>query len=141
MAVELVVCDGVHTVDVVFCVVGVVGHAVPHLLGDVFNDRLILRVDLYKFLNNTIEMDEQFAILLVGTVPIERPALLLDDILEVPQQRLFRLERDGHVVFDGVEAAQDEVEDGDGDEEFGVELLDDGAEASACEVEVFKALF
>jgi hypothetical protein len=53
---------------------------------------------------------------------------------------LLGLERDGHVVFNGVETTQDQVEETDGDKELGVQFLDDSSETAAGHLEVLEAL-
>lgn len=60
---------------------------------------------------------------------------------EFAEECFFGGQRDGGVVFDGVEAAEGEVEYARGEEEVGVELLDDEAEGAAGLVEEVEACF
>jgi hypothetical protein len=46
---------------------------------------------------------------------------------------------DCHIIFDGIQAAQDEVEEADGHQQLGVEFLDDGREGARGQVEEVEA--
>lgn len=117
--------------DTEFGVLDVVSHAVAHALGDVFDDGLVGGLQLLELLDDDVELDTELPVLLVGPVFGKGPAILLDDVVEVTEDGLLLGQGNGHVVFDGVEAAKDEVEDGDGDEDIRVKLEDDGDEAAA----------
>ena len=108
----------------------VIGHAVAHLLGDVLDDDAVGGFQVLELGDDIVELDEQVPVLLLGTIPIKGPAIPVEDVGEATEQRLLGGEGEGWVVFDGVEAPQDEIEDADGEEQLGMDLLDDGAEAT-----------
>jgi hypothetical protein len=70
---------------------------------------------------------------------MELPAILLHGVVEVSQKRNLLVKGDGHVILNCVEASQDNVEKSDGDKKLMVKLLDDGSEASTCQVEEAEA--
>ena len=60
-------------------------------------------------------------------------------ILEIAQYRLFLLKRNGHVVFHGIESAQNQVEQCDGHEQLGMQLHDDSRKTATRQVEEVEA--
>ena len=118
----------------------IVGHTVTHAIRNILDDDLVFGLDLLELGDDNIEVNAEFTILLVGAVACEIPAVLLEDVVEVAEQGLLGLEGDGHVVFNGVETTQDQVEETDGDKELGVQFLDDGSETAAGHLEVLEAL-
>ena len=139
MAIQVVFLDGLDAGVLEGGLAAVVGHAVAHLVGDVLDDGLVGGLHLLELGDDVVELNQQFPVLLLGAVAVEGPAVLLEEVLEAAQQGLLGLERDGGVILDGVEAAQDEVEDADGDEQLGMQLLDDGAEAATGLFKEFEA--
>lgn len=131
VAVQLVVLECVDADQVVLRVVGVVGHTVAHALRDVLDNLPVRWLDRLELLNNNVELDQQLPVLLVGSVLGERPAINFQDLIEVSQNRLLLLDRDGHVILDCVKSAQDEVEQCHGDKELRVQLHNDGRETAA----------
>jgi hypothetical protein len=77
-----------------------------------------------------LELNQQLPILLLRTVPSEVPAILGEEVLEIPEEGLLGLKGNGGVILNGIQTTEDKVEDGDRKEELGVQLLDDGAEAA-----------
>lgn len=140
VAVQLVVFDGVHTLLKMLRVLCVVGHAIAHPLGNVLDDDLVLLLDGGKFPTDNIKLDQQLAILLIGTVLREGPCGVVEDLIESSQQRLLLRYRNGHVILDCVESSEDQVEQADRKQEFGVELLNDSGERARCEGEETEAL-
>lgn len=118
----------------------IVGHTVTHAIRNVLDDDLVFGLDLLELGDDNVEVNTKFTILLVGAVACEIPAVLLEDVVEVAEQGLLGLEGDGHVVFNGVETTQDQVEETDGDKELGVQFLDDSSETAAGHLEVLEAL-
>lgn len=133
VTVLLVVLDRVDAVvvDAKLAFLDIVGHPVAHALGDVLDDGLVGRLELLELLNDDIELDTELSVLLVWTVLGEGPSVLLDDVVEVAKDGLLLRQWYRHVIFDGVKAAQDQIEDGDGDEDVRVQLQNDGHEAAA----------
>jgi hypothetical protein len=144
VAVQLVVLDGVDSVGVVLRVVRIVGHAISHALGDVFDDLPVCGLDLLELLNHNIELYEELSVLLVGAVVVEVPSVLLQKVVEVPQNWLLLRQWYCHVILHCVEAAQNQVEERNGNEKLGVQFQNDGRETSASlgkEVEASLEVF
>ena len=141
VAVQLVVFDRVHTLLEVLSVVGVISHAVAHPLGDVPDDDLLSLLDLAEFPADNVKLDQKLAILLIGTILSERPSWVVENLVELAQQRLLLRYGDGHVVLNCVETSEDQVEQADRHKKLGVELLDDCCERARSELEETEALF
>ena len=118
----------------------IVGHAITHAIRNVLDDDLVLGLDLLELGDNNVEVNTELAILLIRAVASEVPAVLLKDVVEVAKQGLLGVEGDGHVIFNCVETAQDQIEETDGDKELGVQFLDYGSETAAGHLEVLEAL-
>ena len=117
----------------------VIGHAVAHLTGDIPDDEAVGGFHLLELGDDIVELHEEVAVFLLRAIPIKCPSLAVEDVGEAAEQGLLGREREGWVVFDGVEATQDEIEDADGDKQLGMDLLDDGAEAATGLIEEAKA--
>lgn len=138
VTVEVVFLNSLHTRVIILGLGAVVGHAVTHLVGDVLDDGLVGGLHVLELSDDIVELNQQLAVLLLRAVPIERPAILGQNILEVPKERLLGLEGNGGVVLDGVQTAKHEIEYTHGKQQFRVQLLDDGAEAAASLVQEFE---
>lgn len=66
-----------------------------------------------QLLHDLIILHQHDPILLLRPVPVERPSGRDRFLVERAQEGLFDVIGDGHVVFDGVEAAEDDVEEAD----------------------------
>ena len=141
VAVQLVVFDRVHTLLEVLSVIGVISHAVAHPLGDVPDDDLVSLFDLAELPADNVKLDQKLAILLIGTILSERPSWVVENLVELAQQRLLLRYGDGHVVLNCVETSEDQVEQADRHKKLGVELLDDCCERARSELEETEALF
>ena len=117
----------------------VISHAVAHLASDVPDDEAVERFHLLEFGDDVVELNEDAAVLLLRAIPVKRPPIAVEDVGEAAEQGFLSRKREGWIVFDGVEATQDEVEDADGDEQLGMDLLDDGAEAATGLIEEAEA--
>lgn len=140
VAVQVVLLDGLHTGILAGSLDTVVGHTVTHLIGDILDDGLVGGLHVLELGDNVLELNQQFPVLLLGAVSGEVPAILLEEILEAAQKGLLCLQIDRGVILDGVETAQGEVEHANGKQQLGVQLLNDGAEATASQVEELEAL-
>ena len=110
MAVQLVIFDGVDAVSVELGIVYIIRHAIAHLLSDVGNNGFVRGFDQLELGDHHVEMYKQLPVLLRRSIPIECPPILLDNIMEVSQQRLLGLERYCHVILNRVKASEDQVE-------------------------------
>ena len=139
MTVQIVVLGAVDAIGVVLGIVGVVCHSIAHLLGDVRDDDSILGLDIRKFLDNHIELDEQLPILLIGAIAVKSPTILIDGGTKVSEQGFLLGQWYGHVIFDRVQATEDQVEDGHRQKKLGMKFLYHRAEASTCLIEEVEA--
>lgn len=110
VAVEVVVLDGLHAVEVEVFVQDVVGHPVAHLAGDLLDDALVGGLERVVLLEDAGELDQHGAVLFVGAVAVERPVLRVEFRVELAQQLHLELRVERHVVFDRVQRTQDQVE-------------------------------
>jgi len=140
VAVLIVFLDGLHARFVLLSLGAVVRHAVTHLIRDVLDDGLIGGLHVFEFSDDVVELNQQFPILLLRTVTSEVPAILFQEILKVPKERLLGRKGDRGIILDGVQTAKNEIEDTYGEEQFRVKFLDNGAEATAGQIQELEAL-
>ncbi|KAI3487754.1 hypothetical protein L1887_48235 [Cichorium endivia] len=140
VAVEVKVLPGADAQGGFAAELDVARHACAHLCGDVGDDGAVSLVEQLVLCNDLVELDEQLAVLFVGPGLGEVPSGLLEVLVEVDEERHLFVGGDGHVVLDGVERAEDEVEEADDARELALELLDDGGEGARGEVEEGPAL-
>lgn len=139
MTVKLVFVYRLDTVLNHFCVLGIISHAIAHLDGHLLDNVVVFLLELLKFGDNDIELFKQLLVLFIALV--ELPTINLHGVVEVSKEGNLLLERNRHIIFDGVEATQDEVEKGDGGEELVVQFLNDGSKTSTRQVEKSEAFF
>lgn len=117
----------------------VVGHPVAHLLCDVPDNGLVSRLQLLELSNDIIELNQQFTVFLLRSIPIEGPAVFLKEILEISEEGLLCLQRDGSIILNGVQAPKSQIENANGNEQFRMQFFDDSTETSTRQVEKLKA--
>jgi hypothetical protein len=79
------------------------------------------------------------AILLVRAVLVEIPAILFQNILKIAQKGLLPRHGYGHVIFHCVEAAQNDIEEGHGHQQLGMQFVDYGGETATGLIEEKEA--
>lgn len=131
VAVEVILLDCLHAGILCGSLNTVVGHTIAHLVGDILDNGLVGGLHVLKLDNDTLELNQQLPILLLRTVPSEVPAILGQEVLEIPEEGLLGFQGNGGIILNGIQTTEDEVENCDRKEKLWVELLDDSAEAAA----------
>mmetsp|Transcript_36980 Transcript_36980/g.114189 ORF Transcript_36980/g.114189 Transcript_36980/m.114189 type:complete len:444 (+) Transcript_36980:332-1663(+) len=123
VAVEVVVGLGHHLV------LEEVHHAHRHAVADVGDDLQVRRLQLLALARHAEELLEQRALLALADA-VDVPVVEQQLLVERGEDLALGLHGDRHVVLDGVEPAQHEVEQANGVAQLVVELDDDGREAA-----------
>ena len=110
-----------------------VAHPRAHSLGDIGDDVLVLLLQREEHRGDLgVLVHENFVVLLAARVDVLRVVNLLPEYLQL---RALGLIRDAHVVLDGVQRAEHEVEDAHRVLQLVRQLLDDDRERPGHEVE------
>lgn len=139
VAVQVVFLHGLHARVVQSSLAAVVGHAIAHLVRNVLDDGLVRRLHVLEFRDHVVELDQQFPILLRRPIPVEGPAILGQEIFEIPEERLLGLQRNGSIILDGVQSTKHQVEHAHREQQLRMQLLDHRTETSTGLVEELKA--
>lgn len=131
VAVQIILLLGLHTSILLLCLHGIVSHAIAHLFGDVLDDSLVFRLHVHELGDDVVELNQQLTVLLLRPIPSESPAILRQDVLEVPQERFLCNQGNGSVILDSIQPTEDQVENADRNQQFGMQLLDHSTEAAA----------
>lgn len=106
-----------------------VGHPVAHPARDVGDHGAVPGLQAVERARYGGVASHQPSVVAWPSAVVHGEGLVAGALVEGAQQRHFGRDRDGHVVLDGVEGSEDEVEDADGVAEAFRELLDDDGEA------------
>lgn len=107
VAVQVVLLLGLDTGIIVLGLDRVVGHSIAHLVGDVLDNGLIFGLHVDEFGDDVVEPNQQITVLLLRSVAGECPALLCQNILEIPKKGFLRRQGNRSVILDGVKSTQD----------------------------------
>lgn len=140
VAVQLVIFDRVHTLLVVLGVLRIIGHTIAHPLGNVPDNNLVRLLHRLELPTHHIELNQKLAVLLIRSIAVKVPSFIVKVLVELAKHGLLSREGNGHVILDGIQTSQDEVEQADGDQQFRVQLLNDGGEGARRELEQAEAL-
>lgn len=124
MAVQVVVLYRPHVLPL-----DKVGHPVAHPARDVGDHGAVPGLQAVERARHGGVASHQPSVVAWPSAVVHGEGLVAGALVEGAQQRHFGRDRDGHVVLDGVEGSEDEVEDADGVTEAFRELLDDDGEA------------
>lgn len=139
MAVELIVLNLLHAVLDLVRILCVISHTVAHLKGQVLDDFVVYGLKLLELGNDNIKVLKQLGVLFLALV--ELPAVNFHGLVELAQHGGLLLQGDGHIIFDGIQTSEDEIEESNRDEQLGVQLLYNHGKTAASHVEESEALF
>lgn len=131
VAVKIVLFNGLHASILGGSLNAIISHTVAHLVGDILDNGLIGGLHVLKLGNDTLELNQQLPILLLRAVPSEVPAILGEEVLEIPKEGLLGPEGNGGIILNGIQTTEDKVENCDREEKLWMQLFDDCAEAAA----------